>query len=58
MVIISLCREEKNVKVALIPCRTIASASEAAKAGIPLDNYQENSHVCTNFEHLNRFPFD
>lgn len=28
-------------------CRSVASASEAAKAGIPMDTYQDSSQVCT-----------
>lgn len=31
--------------------RSVGSASEAAKAGIPLNQYQDCSQVCTNFKH-------
>lgn len=41
----------------LFLCRCVASASEAAKAGIPLDYYQDSSQVCTNFKHLKDFLF-
>ena len=41
----------------IIICRSVVSASEAAKAGIPLNDYQDNSQVCTYFECSKGFPF-
>lgn len=35
----------------LVRCRSVASASEAAKVGIPLGHYQDCSQVCTNSYH-------
>jgi len=41
----------------LVFCRSIASVSEAAKAGIPLDQYQAYSQVSTCFKHQISFLF-
>ena len=37
--------------------RSVGSASEAAKAGIPLNQYKDCSQVCTNFKHKISFLF-
>ena len=39
-----------GIRQCFVLCRTVTSANEAAKAGIPLNYHQDNAQVCTKFE--------